>query len=324
MRRYLSVRVMWAIPTLFGIVLAGFVLTRVLPGDPAQILVGDFPAPPGYIEEIRARYGLDQSYVEQFVAYISSLLHADLGYSFMHGQPVTRLVFQRAGWTLLIMVPALVIASVVGVFLGSAAARRQGTKWDTLITAFAITGRSVPVFWLAILLVMVFAVRLGWFPTSGMRTVGSSLTGLGAITDVFRHMVLPMATLSLAYTTVVARVARTSIVESSHEDFVDTALAKGLDDRAVHWRHVVRNSLIPVVTVIGFNFGFALTGAILTETVFGWPGVGSLLITAVTARDYPVILAVLLLAAVMVVVFNLVTDLAYVLIDPRAKVSDEA
>src|SRR5690606_21067677 len=121
MRRYLSVRVMWAIPTLFGIVLAGFVLTRGLPGDPAQILVGDFPAPPGYIEEIRARYGLDQSYVEQFVAYISSLLHADLGYSFMHGQPVTRLVFQRAGWTLLIMVPALVIASVVGVFLGSAA-----------------------------------------------------------------------------------------------------------------------------------------------------------------------------------------------------------
>lgn len=321
MIRYLALRALWAIPTVLGIVVVGFILTRVLPGDPAQILVGDFPAPPGYVEEIRERFGLDGTIAEQFTAYIRGLLRGDLGFSFFHNQPVSDIVVERSINTLVLMVPSLILASIVGVLLGSAAAKRMGTIWDTLITSFSISGRSIPVFWLAIILILIFAVNLGWLPSGGMYSIGAPPGGMDRFVDLLKHMVLPVATLTLAYTTVVARVSRGAMIEASHQEFVDTALAKGLSESRVHWRHVFRNSLVPVVTVIGFNFGYALTGAVLTETVFSWPGAGSLLITSVTNRDYPIILGVFLFSAVSVVVFNLITDALYVLIDPRMKAS---
>ncbi|RIQ34065.1 ABC transporter permease [Jiangella rhizosphaerae] len=319
MVRYAAVRLAWAVPTVLGIVLLGFVLTRVAPGDPVQAMIGEFPAPPGYADQIRERFGLDQSLPTQFWLFLTSLASGDLGFSFAHNAPVLDIILDRMANTLLLMVPALVLASLLGMLLGVLGARRAGTRLDTLVTVVTISGQSVPVFWLAMLLVLVFAVQLGWFPVAGMLSITGSDTAFGVVGDYVWHWVLPGITLTLAYMTVVARVARSSILETMHQDYVLTAEAKGLNRREVMRRHIFRNALPPIVTVIGFNFGLVLTGAVLTETVFGWPGIGSLFVQAVTNRDYPVIQGVFLFSAVVVVLVNLLVDLLYPVIDPRMR-----
>lgn len=319
MLRYALYRLGWAAPTVLGIVLVGFLLTHVLPGDPVQALIGEFPAPPGYADEIRKEYGLDQSLAVQFWLFLASLARGDLGFSFAHNAPVLQIIVERSSATLLLMVPSLVLASVLGVLLGALGARRAGSKGDSLVTAVALTGQSVPVFWLAMVLIIVFSLRLGVTPVSGMLSVTGSGSGGGLVLDFLSHFVLPGATLTLAYLTVVARVARSSMIESMHQDYVLTAKAKGLTRGEVTRRHVFTNSLPPIITVIGFNFGYVLTGAVLTETVFGWPGVGSLFIQAVTNRDYPVIQGIFVFAALTVVLVNLAVDLVYALVNPRIR-----
>lgn len=319
--RYAAIRLGWAIPTVLGIVLLTFVLTRLAPGDPVQALIGEFPAPPGYADQIREQFGLDKPVPTQFLLYLQALASGDLGFSFAHNAPVLDVILNRMVNTLLRMVPALVLASLLGILLGAMGARRAGTRTDTLITMVTISGQSVPVFWLAMMLILLFSVQLGLFPVSGMQSLGGSDTPVEAVTDYAWHWVLPGATLTLAYMTVVARVARSSILETMHQDYVLTAEAKGLSRREVMRGHIFRNALPPIVTVIGFNFGLVLTGAVLTETVFSWPGIGSLFVQAVTNRDYPVIQGVLLFSAVVVVLVNLVVDLLYPAIDPRMRVS---
>ncbi|SDT16462.1 ABC transporter permease [Jiangella sp. DSM 45060] len=319
MVRYAAVRLAWAVPTVLGIVLLGFILTRVAPGDPVQAMIGEFPAPPEYADEIRERFGLDQSLPTQFWLFLRSLAGGDLGFSFAHNAPVLDIILDRMANTLLLMVPALVLAALLGILLGILGARRAGTRLDTLVTVVTISGQSVPVFWLAMLLVLVFSVQLGMFPVAGMLSITGSDTALGVVGDYLWHWVLPGITLTLAYMTVVARVARSSILETMHQDYVLTAEAKGLTRREVMRRHIFRNALPPIVTVIGFNFGLVLTGAVLTETVFGWPGIGSLFVQAVTNRDYPVIQGVFLFSAIVVVLVNLLVDLLYPVIDPRMR-----
>ncbi|MFV0462071.1 MAG: ABC transporter permease [Nostocoides sp.] len=319
MLRYAAIRLFWAIPTVVGIVLLGFILTRLAPGDPVQILIGEFPAPPGYADEMRARFGLDQPVTTQFWLYLKALSTGDLGFSFAHNAPVIDIILQRMANTVLLMVPSLIFASLIGVGLGVLGARRAGTKTDTAITAMAVSGQSVPVFWLAMILILIFSVQLGIFPVGGMASLAAPDDPLGKFTDFAWHYVLPGATLTIAYMTVVARVARSSVLESMTQDYVLTAQAKGLGRRQVMRHHILRNALPPIVTVIGFNFGLVLTGAVLTETVFSWPGVGSLFVQAVTNRDYPVVQGVLLFSALVVVLVNLAVDLIYPLIDPRLR-----
>lgn len=322
MVRYAATRIGWAVPTVLGIVLVGFVLTRVAPGDPVQAMIGEFPAPPGYADEIRQRFGLDKPLLAQFWLFLTSLLSGDLGFSFAHNAPVLEIIVDRTLNTLLLMVPALVLASVIGILLGALGARHAGSKLDTLVTIVTISGQSVPVFWVAMVLVLVFSVQLGIFPVSGMLSIAGSSTAFGTVADFLRHWILPGFTLTLAYMTVVARVSRSSIIEATHQDYVLTAQAKGLTRGEVMRRHIFRNSLPPIVTVIGFNFGYVLTGAVLTETVFGWPGIGSLFVQAVTNRDYPVIQGVFLFSAVAVVFVNLVVDMLYPVINPRIRASN--
>lgn len=319
MLRYALYRLGWAAPTVFGIVVVGFLLTHVLPGDPVQALVGDFPAPEGYVDEVRAQYGLDKPLAVQFWLFLVSLAQGDLGFSFAHNAPVLEIIVQRSGATLLLMVPSLVLASALGIFLGSVGARRVGSRRDSVVTAIAVSGQSVPVFWLAMILIIVFSLQLGVTPISGMTSTLGAPQGVGVVGDFLWHFILPGATLTLAYSTVVARVARSAMIEAKQQDYVLTAQAKGLTRHEVTRRHVFRNSLPPIITVIGFNFGYVLTGAVLTETVFAWPGLGSLFIQAVTNRDYPVIQGIFVFAAVIVVVVNLVVDMIYGLIDPRIR-----
>lgn len=317
MRKYVLWRLVWVVPSVLGIVTVGFFLTRILPGDPVQALVGEFPAPPGYVEEMRHKFGLDQPLVIQYVIFLQELARGNLGYSFAQGAPVLEIILQRSFFTLILMVPALVLASVIGVVLGLIAAPRVGSKVDVGVTVFSVLGHSVPVFWLALILMLIFAVALRALPASGVTSVGGPTEGVGLVADVARHWILPGMVLTLAYMTVVARVARASLVEALSQDFMLTAQAKGLTSGEVLRRHALPNSFPPILTVIGFNFGLVLTGAVLTETVFSWPGVGSLFVTSITNRDYPVIQGVFLLAAITVVVVNLVIDLLYGVVDPR-------
>lgn len=320
MTRYLLRRLLWSIVMVLGIVVVDFILTHTLPGDPLDVLVGNFPAPPDYIAQVRRDFGLDEPLSRQLLLYLWHLLQGDLGFSFANRQPVLPLILQRSGVTLLLMLPALVLASIIGVALAISAAGRAGGWLDSSITAISLAGHSIPVFWLAQILIVTFAVKLGWLPAQGMRSIRTH----EPVLDLLRHLVLPMFCITIYYLAVVARVARSSMLEVLHQDFILTARAKGLGRGAVLWRHVLRNAAIPVITVIGYNFGLSLTGAILTETVFAWPGLGGLFISSIANRDYPVLAGIFLLSAVAVIVANLITDLLYAAADPRVRLGGTA
>lgn len=318
---YVGARLAWSAVMVIGIVAVSFVITHILPGDPVDALVGDFPAPPEYVAQVRAEFGLDRPIYVQLWLYLVNLAQGNLGFSFLNRQQVLPLVLQRAGVTLLLMIPALILASLLGIAIAVRAAAHAGRPLDSFLTALSLTGHSIPVFWLAQILIVVFAVNLGWLPAQGMRSVRSQATGLAAVLEFVRHWALPGFCITIYYMAVIARVARSSMLEMLHQDFVLTARAKGLSERAVLWGHVLRNALIPVITVIGYNFGYSLTGAILTETVFAWPGLGGLFIASISNRDYPVLAAIFLLAAIAVVLANLITDLLYAVVDPRVRLT---
>ncbi|MBI3711273.1 MAG: ABC transporter permease [Proteobacteria bacterium] len=321
MRGYLLSRLAWAGPIVFCILVINFLIIHVVPGDPIQALVGDFPTPPGYIEQIRHEFGLDQPISTQLGLYLLNLAEGNLGFSFANRQPVLGLVLDRARFTLLLMLQALTAAAILGVVLALAAAPRAGSLYDSGITALSLIGFSVPIFWLGQILVIVFAIKLRWLPAQGMISLRDTPTGWAAVTDVLWHLILPAFSVTIYYVAIVARVARASVLDAMSQDFVLTAKAKGLSRRYVLWRHVLPNALIPVVTVIGYNFGYSLTGAILVETVFAWPGLGNLFITSIGNRDYPLLQGIFLLTAIAVVIANVVTDVLYAALDPRVRSS---
>jgi len=320
MRRYVLSRLAAAVFIIVAVVVVNFLLTHVVPGNPVDALVGEFPAPPDYVEKIKRDFGLDQPLATQLSLYVVALAQGNLGFSFANRQPVLPLILRHAGNTLLLMIPALSAAALGGILLGSMAARRAGSLSDAALTAVSLAGYAMPVFWLAQVLIVIFAVVLHWLPAQGMLSIEQGQGGFWALAkDYARHLVLPGFAIAISYMAVVARVCRASLLEAMRQDFVLLALSKGLRPDRVFWRHVLPNALIPVITVIGYNFGFALTGAILTETVFGWPGLGYLFITSVAKRDYPVLEGIFLLASFAVVLANLLTDLAYAMVDPRAR-----
>lgn len=320
MTRYIIGRVFWGLIMVLGLVVVDFLITHLLPGDPIDALVGNFPAPPDYIARIRHDFGLDESLSSQLGYFLLNLAHGQLGFSFVNRLPVLQLILDRAGTTLILMLPSLVLASLIGIALAVAATARNGRTMDSVLTCVSLAGHSVPVFWLAQILIVVFAVKLGWLPAQGMRSIRTH----DPMLDLLRHLVLPGFCITIYYLAVVARVARASMLEILHQDFVLTARAKGIGRQAVLWRHVLRNAAIPVITVVGYNFGTSLTGAILTETVFAWPGLGGLFINSIANRDYPVLSGIFLLASIAVVVANIVTDLLYAVADPRIRMTGAA
>jgi ABC-type dipeptide/oligopeptide/nickel transport system permease component len=324
MRRYLLVRLAWAAPTVLAIVLVNFLIMHLAPGDPLMALVGDYPAPPAYVAAMRHEFGLDRPLMVQLWLYLVNMAHGRLGYSFANHQDVLTLILGRARYTMLLMLPALALAAVLGVAAALASSRRAGGTVDTGITVVILFGHSVPIFWLGQIFIVAFAVNFRLLPAQGMMSLRAAPAGLSAMLDVLWHLVLPGISVTIYYVAVVARVARASVLEALHQDFVLTARAKGMPRRTVLWRHVLPNALIPVVTVIGYNFGGSLTGAILVETVFAWPGLGNLFIISIANRDYPVLQGILLVTGVAVVLVNLATDMLYVAIDPRIGRGDRA
>ena len=316
--RYLLRRLAQAVPIVLGIAVFNFALLHLAPGDAADVLAGEAGgATPEYVQQLRARFGLDQPLPVQLGRYLVNVARLDLGFSFRHNMPVSELILARLPATLLLMVSAIALAFGLGVLLGVTAARHVNRLADNVISVAALLVYATPIFWLGLMMILLFSVQLGWLPSGGMFTVGADLSGPSRAADVARHLVLPAVALSLFYTALYTRLMRASMLEVFNLEFVTTARAKGLPERAVAWRHVLRNALLPMVTMLGLQTGSLLGGSVLVETVFGWPGLGRLAFEAVLQRDHNLLLGILLLSSVLVVLVNVVVDLLYAVLDPR-------
>jgi peptide/nickel transport system permease protein len=318
-------RVLQGLALVLAVVVLNFVLVHAATGDPVEIIAGvSGGMSPELMAELRAQYGLDKPLPVQLGVYLGKVLTGDLGYSYFFNLPVVSLIGERVAATLLLVASAVMLAFVVGTTLGVLSSRKPNGLLSQFITVLSMVGFAAPVFWMGIMLVILFASVFHVLPVSGMRAADSSgggLTDIRDVLDVLWHLVLPALTLSFVYLAQYSRLARSSMLDVLGSDFVRTARAKGLADRVVLYKHALRNALLPVVTVLGLQFGNVMAGAILVETVFNWPGLGRLAFESVLRRDYPTILGVLLFSSIVVIVMNLLTDLAYRLIDPRIKAS---
>jgi len=324
--------VLQLIPVLFGVSIIVFVMVRAIPGDPAQILLGQ-AATPQQVAEVRDRLGLDEPVVTQYFLFIRGALTGDLGDSLVLGQPVTTVLLERFPATLELTLAALLFAVAIGVPVGVVAAVRQYSILDKVTSVIALAGISMPVFWLALVLVVIFTVQVDWLPFpgrvgndvsftsyTGLYLVDTLITfNLPAFWDVLKHIILPAIALGTIPMAVVTRMTRSSMLEVMGEDYVRTARAKGVVTWQVVFRHALRNAMLPTVTVIGLQFGLLMGGAILTETIFGWPGLGRIAIESVDRRDYAMIQGIVLYGAALFVLVNLLVDVLYAILDPRVR-----
>ena len=312
-------RVARAVPAVFAILVITFLMIHLAPGDAVDALAGAGGDEATY-EHLRASLKLDRPLWEQFGAYVGNLARGDLGVSFVQGgTPVAELIAQRLPATLLLVLTALALSSLGGIVLGSLAARRPFGPVDLGLSTPALVGFAIPSFWLAQLALMAFAFGAGWFPIQGMTDARADHTGWAAAFDVAHHLVLPALVLATTELALVMRVTRAGVLREMGEDYLRTARSKGVSEWAVIFRHALPNALLPVVTVVGYRLGLLFTYAAVTEIVFGWPGLGTLLVNASQSRDRPLLLGLVLLVSVSVVVTNLVTDLVYGWIDPRIR-----
>jgi peptide/nickel transport system permease protein len=316
--RQLLSRVLQALALVLAVVVLNFILVHAAPGDPVETIAGvSGGMSPELMAQLRAQYGLDEPLYVQLAVYMGKVLSGDLGYSYFFNLPVASLIGERVPATLLLVLGAVMSAFVMGTTLGVLSARKPNGVLSQFITVLSMVGFAAPVFWMGIMLVILFASVFPILPVAGMRSIDSSGGGIADVLDVLHHLVLPTFTLGLVYLAQYSRLSRAAMLDVLGADFIRTARAKGLADRVVLYKHALRNALLPVVTVLGLQFGNVMAGAILVETVFNWPGLGRLAFESVLRRDYPTILGVLLFASVVVVVMNQVTDMVYRLIDPR-------
>lgn len=318
--QYILRRLFQAVPLILAIVVVNFCLIHMAPGDPIISLVGEFHTSEEYIQNVRRQYGLDKPLFVQLFIYIVNVLRGDFGYSFSFKQPVLDVILDRVPATLLLMIVTILFSTLAGVVLGVVSSRRQYSKTDNLVTLIALIGYSIPVFWLGQILLIAFSLKLPLFPAQGMQSLRENYTGIAYVIDVLHHLVLPAFALGLSYLAMNTRFTRASMLEVLGQDYVRTARAKGLSERKVIYKHALRNALLPLVTLTGLNFGFLLAGAVLTETVFAWPGLGRLMYDSIYTRDYPVLMGMFIFISAMVIVVNLITDIFYSVLDPRIRV----
>ena len=319
--RYVVKRLLQSVPIVLAIVIVNFFLLHMAEGDAVDVLAGEAgSATPEYMEELRAKFGLDKPLPVQLAIYLKNVLMFDLGYSFRHEMPVSQLVLDRFVPTLLLMTSTIVLAVGLGIVLGLLAATGLNTWRDNLISIFALVTYATPLFWVGLMMIVVFALNLGWFPTSGMENIAAFYTGWDRVLDIAHHLVLPTITLSLFYLALYTRLMRASMLEQAGMDYVTTARAKGLTERRIVFVHVLRNALLPVVTMAGVQVAALIGGSVIVESVFAWPGLGMLAFEALFARDLNLLLGIFLLSALLVVGVNLIVDIIYSLLDPRIEV----
>lgn len=321
MLQYVLKRLLLTIPLLIGIATITFAMVHVAPGDPMDMLLEERvqrELDPEAVELLRKKYGLDEPIAVQYAKWIGNLARGDMGESFRYRRPVAALIAERAPYTLQLAALALVLDALIGIALGIISAVKQYSRTDKAITVGSLVMYSIPGFWLALMLVLVFSVNLGWFPTSQTRSLDYDLLSVGGkIVDRLWHIALPVFVLGVASAAGTARYMRNKLLDVLGDEYVRAARARGVHERTVILKHALRNALIPIVTMYGLALPFLLGGAVFVEKVFAWPGMGLLALEAIGARDYPVILATSMIAAVLVVLGNLLADVTYALVDPR-------
>ncbi len=298
-----------------------FLLPRLMPGTPLRFLVGEDVAllPPESVRALIAQYGLDRPLWEQYWEYLVQVAQGNLGYSYSENKPVLTILLERLPWTLLLTGTALILSTVIGIVMGALAAWRHGSALDAATLSVFVLFDSMPSFWVGMIAIAIFAVHLGWFPIFGAQTPWGNFTGWAYLLDILRHLALPVLTLTLTTISGTFLVMRSTMIQVLHEDYIRTARSKGLSEARVLYRHALRNSLLPVITLFMINLGFVVSGATVVETVFSYPGLGRLLYEAVLQRDYPLIQGVFLVITVSVLIANFFADLLYARIDPRVQ-----
>jgi len=311
-------RLAWSILLIFAVLVLNFLLIHMAPGDPADVIAGEMGgATQEMLDDIRKSYGLDQPLHVQLWVYLSRAAQGDLGNSFFYNSTVLDLILSRIGPTLLLVITSLLFALVIGTSLGVIAARKPNGYLSYFVTIVSIVGYAAPIFWTGLMLVILFASVIPLFPISGMydiRTEGGIFT---RSIDVAHHLVLPAFTLGIVYLAQYSRLTRASMLEILGSDYIRTARAKGVSEFKIYSKHALRNAILPIVTIAGLQFGSVISGAVLVETVFSWPGLGTLAFESILARDYPTILGILFFSAVLVIIANIITDMTYRLVDPR-------
>lgn len=312
MKTYITKRLLLMIPVLFGISLIVFFIMALIPGDPALAILGSY-ATPENVAKLRAEFGLDQPLIQQYFTWLGNVLQGDFGRSYSLNRPVIDEVLERLGPTLLLAGTSLLLCTVFGLIAGVISAVKQYGWQDKLLTLAVLIGISTPSFWLGLILILIFAVQLKWFPASGMYAI----YGGGDLPDLLNHLVLPAITLAVVATGVIARLTRSAMLEVLRQDYVRTARAKGLREGKVIYKHAFKNALVNIIPVIGIQAGFVIGGAVYIETVFQWPGIGRMLVTAITTRDILLVQGGVLVVAACYVLFNLMADVLQRLLDPR-------
>lgn len=319
---YMLRRILQSVPVVLLIVVGSFLLVKAAPGDAVDALVGDIGgASPEFIARMRQEYGLDQSVAVQLWRYLSKLVQLDFGRSYVFQQPVLAVLLSRLWVTLLLMAGSLAAAFVLGVTLGAIAARRAYSATDNVISTLGLVFYAMPSFFLSLLIILVFSVKLGWLPAGGIRDIGAFHTGWRLWLDIAVHLVMPVLALSLIYMAFYLRLMRTSVLEVMHLDFVRTARAKGAGGARLMVHHVMRNALLPVVTLLGLQISTILSGAVVVEAIFSLPGLGQLAFTSVAKRDLNTLMGIIVLGSLIVVAVNILTDLVSALLDPRIELA---
>ena len=317
---YVLKRLLQSIPLILFAMAINFFIIHAAPGDPITYLYGaSADVSPEQMNKLREELGLNRPLSVQFLFYLRQLVKGDLGFSVINRRPVLDLILERIPATLVLMTAAFIFSVVVGGLWGVLSAVKARTQIDYWVTIASLFGYSMPTFWLGLILIMVFSLHLGWFPTMGMVTLGAQRTGWSGVVDVVHHLVLPTITLGTFYLAIYARLIRASMLEILGQEFITTAWSKGLSARTVHYKHALRNALLPVITIAGLQLGFMFTGAVLTETIFAWPGMGGLTYQAILQRDYALLMGLFLMVSVCVILMNLFTDLLYSVVDPRIR-----
>jgi peptide/nickel transport system permease protein len=314
-RTYIAKRMLQIFPVLLGVVVINFVIIHMAPGNPAVIMAGG-EAPPEYIKMLEEEWGLNKPLYEQFVTYLGNLLRGNLGYSYKYRAPVLDVILERLPATLLLTGTAFLIAVLAGVILGVSSSKKPFSFEDNTIMLGSLVFYSMPNFWTGLMAIMIFSLRLGLFPVQGMQFFRADLN---STLDLIWHLVLPATTLGLVQLALYARLTRSSMLEELRKDYITTARSKGLDDRSILYRHALKNALIPTITIIGIRLSFMFTGAVVTETIFAWPGIGRLMYDSIYTRDYPLLMGIFIISSAVTVLANFLADIAYCVVDPRIR-----
>ncbi len=319
MLNYVLRRLLQLIPIVIIIICINFLLIHLAPGDPVSYLIGDAPVDQSFVDTLRSQFGLDKPLYVQLLQYFVQIAHGNLGYSFVSRQDVSAILVERLPATLLLLGTQFVLSIIFGTLLGVVSAYRQGSAIDQSVTVLSLIGFAVPAFWLAQMMLLVFSLQLNLFPAQGMHSLRVSTEGFASFVDLLQHLALPAITLTIFNMAVIARVTRASMLNNLRLEYITFARSKGVRELAVVWTHALRNAILPVITVVGLNIRTLIAGAVLTETVFAWPGIGRLTYDSMISRDYPVLMGILVVISITVVIGNILTDIAYAYLDPRVR-----